>query len=1270
VATFQNTSTKKAFIDNASSKDTYIIDSTVKVFSLGGLSNGDTFAFDGFSSDYQFSYKSGILSITNPDIAGYKVTIKLASTDGAVANLKFVDGDLTALVSKVGSKAATLSVGGQSVTSKAAVLSDAVVSAVTGNGSVPIIDAASGQTGTTVVSGTPTYALASSATSVAEGSTVIYTLSTTNVAAGSVLGYTLTGTGSAAGLTNVGTFTVDSSGKSAVAITVPANATTGDTGTIVLKLNNGSATAGSVAVTDTTVASPQTFVLTTGIDQFTGSSTNDVFNATSTSGINTLSEADSLVGGNGTDTLNAQLSYSVTPQLSGIEVVSITSTTSTSAITFDFQSTSGVTQVFSNGVQGALSLNNITSPSTTVTIGGTSVNHTVDYLNSAVTGSADKALITLSNVTAGTLTVDSGIETVALTALGTDTVTLVASATAITVGGSGSITLAGTTAATSIDASSNSGGVVISSASASASTVAGGSGNDSLTGSSAADSLVGGAGNDTIIGNGGADSINGGANNDTFVFASEANLTGAGTVIGGDGSGDIISLTASGTYTDAIFTKVTGVEILSLANTVAGSGVVLGTLALADGLTSVAGSTHNDSITLSAAFTALTVNGGSNTGSDSVVVSATTSAEVITVLQVAAVTSSSGSDTITVGTANTTNVTILAGAGNDTITLGGTGTYSAVVDGADGNDSVVLSSTFTGGFAVSVTNVETLTGSSVADTITLTGTVGTVVDAGAGSDTITVAASSTSAYSLSGGAGNDTFVFADTQSLTSVASVIGGDGAGDILSLTASGAYTDAIFTKVTGVEILNLASTVAGSTVVLGTLALADGLTSVAGSTHNDSITLSAAFTALTIDGGANTGSDVVTFAATGGETVSVLNIAQVTVSSTVTAAEALTVLSTAAGTITVDLGAGTDTVVLGNTFTYTISASNVETITGNAGNDVVVGTTGIGTFDGGAGSDTYTFAAADLTITVANVEGITGIAGTSETVTLLSANSSTISMTNVNNIVGSTGNDLVSDTVSASVNENFVISGGSGDDTLILSITQTGTLTSSVSVFGGAGNDTVTVTDSYTAGAYVHFLNGGAGADTITGTTGVDVVQISIANDLQATTTFSLADYVVGAASGSAGFNTAGDYIDLSGGSLTSANGTTLNVLASTGSNGTASNNATFTSATASTAADFADLTTTYQSTNLFFINDTITGSFVTQASIDAAVTVLTGKVATGDTTVGTKVVFVFNDGDSANSAIFQYTEAGTTGIQASEVKLVAVVVGHGDLSSTNFV
>jgi len=1034
-----------------------------------------------------------------------------------------------------------------------------------------------------------------------------------------------------------------------------------------------------------------------------------------------------------------------------------------------------------------------------------------------------------------------------------------------------------------------------------------------LTGSSAADSLVGGAGNDTIIGNGGADSINGGANNDTFVFASEANLTGAGTVIGGDGSGDIISLTASGTYTDAIFTKVTGVEILSLANTVAGSGVVLGTLALADGLTSVAGSTHNDSITLSAAFTALTVNGGSNTGSDSVVVSATTSAEVITVLQVAAVTSSSGSDTITVGTANTTNVTILAGAGNDTITLGGTGTYSAVVDGADGNDSVVLSSSFTGGFAVSVTNVETLTGSSVADTITLTGTVGTVVDAGAGSDTITVAASSTSAYSLSGGAGNDTFVFADTQSLTSVASVIGGDGAGDILSLTASGAYTDAIFTKVTGVEILNLASTVAGSTVVLGTLALADGLTSVAGSTHNDSITLStaftaltvnggsntgsdsvivqattsaevitvlqiatvtsssgsdtitvgtanttnvtisagagndtitlggtgtysavvdgadgndsvvlsstftggfavsvtnvetvtgssvadsitlngtvatvvdggagndiitvasspttnayslsggagndtfvfaneasltsaatviggdgsgdilsittagtftdaiftkvtgveilslvntvsgsgvvlgtlaladgltsvagsthndsitlsAAFTALTIDGGANTGSDVVTFAATGGETVSVLNIAQVTVSATVTAAEALTVLSTAVGSITVDLGAGTDTVALGNTFGYTINASNVETITGNSGNDVVTGTVSIGTFDGGAGTDSYVFTTGDLTITVANVETITGVSGSSETVVLASANSSTITLANVNTLTGSSGNDLISATLALTSAETLVYSGGSGDDTLIVNIGVTGTLSSSVSVFGGAGNDTITVADTYTAGSFVHFLNGGAGADSITGTTGYDVIQISIANDLQATTTFSLADYIFGGtATAFAGFATLTDVIDITGGSLTSANGTTLNVLTSTASNGTSTNNATFTSSTASTAADFADITTTYQSTNLFFINDTITGSFVTQASIDAAVTVLTGKVATGDTTVGTKVIFVFNDGDSANSAIFQYTEAGTTGIQASEVKLVAVVVGHGDLSSTNFV
>ncbi|NDG50429.1 MAG: hypothetical protein EBY30_15675, partial [Rhodospirillales bacterium] len=119
MTTYINTATKKAFT-NAASADTYIIDSTVGKFTLGGSigSNGDTFAFDGLASDYSFSFKSNTLTITDPTNSNFKVSIKLAATNGATALLSFVDGNLTATVAKSGSKAATLSIGGQTISSK------------------------------------------------------------------------------------------------------------------------------------------------------------------------------------------------------------------------------------------------------------------------------------------------------------------------------------------------------------------------------------------------------------------------------------------------------------------------------------------------------------------------------------------------------------------------------------------------------------------------------------------------------------------------------------------------------------------------------------------------------------------------------------------------------------------------------------------------------------------------------------------------------------------------------------------------------------------------------------------------------------------------------------------------------------------------------------------------------------------------------------------------------------------------------------------------
>lgn len=90
----------------------------------------------------------------------------------------------------------------------------------------------------------------------AEGGTgVVFTLATKNVAAGTTLAYTITGTGNAAGQSTTSTFTVDSSGTAnSAVISVPANSTYGDSGTLVAALSNGKATSATIAVTDSTIA--------------------------------------------------------------------------------------------------------------------------------------------------------------------------------------------------------------------------------------------------------------------------------------------------------------------------------------------------------------------------------------------------------------------------------------------------------------------------------------------------------------------------------------------------------------------------------------------------------------------------------------------------------------------------------------------------------------------------------------------------------------------------------------------------------------------------------------------------------------------------------------------------------------------------------------------------------------------------------------------------------------------------------------------------------
>ncbi|MGO4843165.1 hypothetical protein AB4144_63920, partial [Rhizobiaceae sp. 2RAB30] len=78
------------------------------------------------------------------------------------------------------------------------------------------------------------------------------------------------------------------------------------------------------------------------------------------------------------------------------------------------------------------------------------------------------------------------------------------------------------------------------------------------------------------------------------------------------------------------------------------------------------------------------------------------------------------------------------------------------------------------------------------------------------------------------------------------------------------------------------------------------------------------------------------------------------------------------------VNLGGGTDRLILGN-FANTGTVSNVETITGNAGTDLITLGTAIskGVIDLAGGADTLTLGSFANSATVSNVEAITGGTG-----------------------------------------------------------------------------------------------------------------------------------------------------------------------------------------------------------------------------------------------------------------------------------------------------
>jgi Ca2+-binding RTX toxin-like protein len=256
-------------------------------------------------------------------------------------------------------------------------------------------------------------------------------------------------------------------------------------------------------------------------------------------------------------------------------------------------------------------------------------------------------------------------------------------------------------------------------------------------------------------------------------------------------------------------------------------------------------------------------------------------------------------------TSGFTGGTIDLAAGTDTLTLANAvNTFTAVgVESIIGGTDVDIV-TLTGTNTLYATGIETLLGGTGNDVLTLSATAsGMTVDLGAGTaDRIILAAGGNTltiagAETITGGSGTDVVTLgsanANTVNVTGVETLFGSAG-DDVVTLTAA----------VSGISVDLGAGTADRLTLAAGANTLAvSGIETLSGTASADTLTLSNAVSGLSISLGNS--NDIVTF---GG----------------------------AATNVTIDGGAGTDRIVLGN-FNNTIGATGVETITGGSGTDRV---------------------------------------------------------------------------------------------------------------------------------------------------------------------------------------------------------------------------------------------------------------------------------------------------------------------------------------------
>jgi hypothetical protein len=532
---------------------------------------------------------------------------------------------------------------------------------------------------------------------------------------------------------------------------------------------------------------------------------------TSAAGVALTDEAETIVGGAGSMTINlgGNLAANVGLLGAGFTVTDTgTATTDTVTINNVARNSGANLDVFAG--------NNLTS---------TGYENVVISTGSG-TGNAEQDIATL------TITPDSVLANVSLTVSGpsafhvdtslttTSTGLLTVNAAGLTAQTAGTATLTidataqGTGGTASITGSSGDDLIVIGNF---ASTIIGGAGNDTLTGGTAADNLQGGDGVDTISDGGGNDIITGGAGNDLITISgtsvnvdagdgddtvnADATLS-TGDVVNGGAGNDTLAIDAAATAessqgvinfeflradtaltqdmvqftTNAGFTRL----ISNIAGNVTFNNVSATTTELR-ALTHDGGDTLTFDRLLDNATNALTIGaftnvattfntlvaddeetinivaGGITTAGTVFTITAMTAADLVT-LNVSGATAF----TTTIGASATALATVNASANTGTVNISATNATSAVTM----TGSATAASTLTGGIGADV-----ITGGSVADVLngganadTISGGSGDdTIDGGSGADSLT---GGEGIDSITGGLGNDTIVLTETTAVS------------------------------------------------------------------------------------------------------------------------------------------------------------------------------------------------------------------------------------------------------------------------------------------------------------------------------------------------------------------------------------------------------------------------------------------------------------------------------------------------------------------------